>query len=41
VATVDDVIRIRETGAAGCIIGSALYGGLLSLPDAIEAARAV
>jgi phosphoribosylformimino-5-aminoimidazole carboxamide ribotide isomerase len=41
VATVDDVIRIRDTGAAGCIIGSALYGGLLSLPDAIEAASAV
>lgn len=41
VATVDDVIRIRETGATGCIIGSALYGGLLSLSDAIEAARAV
>lgn len=41
VATVDDVIRIRETGTAGCIIGSALYGGLLSLSDAIEAARAV
>jgi len=41
VATVDDVIRIRDTGVAGCIIGSALYGGLLSLPDAIEAAQAV
>ncbi len=40
VATVDDVARVRDSGAAGCIIGSALYSGLLSLPDAIEAGRA-
>jgi phosphoribosylformimino-5-aminoimidazole carboxamide ribotide isomerase len=40
VATLDDVIRIRDTGAAGCIIGSALYGGMLTVPDAIAAARA-
>jgi phosphoribosylformimino-5-aminoimidazole carboxamide ribotide isomerase len=40
VATPDDVSRVRDAGAAGCIIGSALYSGLLSLPDAIEAARA-
>ncbi len=41
VATVDDVARIRRAGAAGCVIGSALYGGMLSLPEAIEAARAI
>ncbi len=40
VATVDDVVKARAAGAAGCIIGAALYGGLLSLADAIEAARA-
>jgi phosphoribosylformimino-5-aminoimidazole carboxamide ribotide isomerase len=40
VATLDDVVRVREAGAAGCIIGSALYTGRLALPEAIEAARA-
>jgi len=41
VATVDDVVTIRRTGAAGCIIGTALYGGMLLLRDAIEAGRAI
>ncbi|MGD2215109.1 MAG: 1-(5-phosphoribosyl)-5-[(5-phosphoribosylamino)methylideneamino] imidazole-4-carboxamide isomerase [Gemmatimonadales bacterium] len=41
VATVDDVMTIRRTGAAGCIIGTALYGGMLLLPEAIEAGRAI
>jgi phosphoribosylformimino-5-aminoimidazole carboxamide ribotide isomerase len=40
VASVEDVRRLRELGAAGCIIGSALYEGALALPDALEAARA-
>jgi phosphoribosylformimino-5-aminoimidazole carboxamide ribotide isomerase len=41
VATVDDVVMIRHTGAAGCVIGSALYGGMLSLREAIDAGRAI
>jgi phosphoribosylformimino-5-aminoimidazole carboxamide ribotide isomerase len=41
VATVDDVVRIRQTGAAGCVVGSALYGGLLSLPEAVAAGHAI
>ena len=40
VATIGDIRMIREIGAAGCIIGSALYEGALSLPQALEAARA-
>lgn len=40
VATADDIARIRDAGAAGCIIGSALYSGKLSLPEALETARA-
>ncbi len=39
VATLDDVARLRDAGAAGVIIGSALYRGEFSLPDAIQAAR--
>ena len=38
VATVDDIERIRATHAAGCIIGSALYGGILTLQEANSAA---
>ncbi|MFW6085349.1 MAG: HisA/HisF-related TIM barrel protein [Gemmatimonadota bacterium] len=38
VTTVDDVRRLRTAGAAGAIIGSALYEGRLALAEAIEAA---
>jgi phosphoribosylformimino-5-aminoimidazole carboxamide ribotide isomerase len=40
IASVADIARIRDVGAAGCIIGRALYTGSISLPDALEAARA-
>ena len=40
VATIGDIVTLREMGAAGCIIGSALYTGALSLAKALEAARA-
>lgn len=40
VTTAADVARLRELGAAGCIIGSALYEGALTLADALESARA-
>ncbi len=39
VSSVDDVRRVREAGAAGCVIGSALYEGRLSLADALDAAE--
>ncbi len=38
VATLDDIRRVAETGAAGCIIGKALYEGRIALPDALAAA---
>jgi phosphoribosylformimino-5-aminoimidazole carboxamide ribotide isomerase len=41
VATADDVVTIRRTGAVGCIVGTALYGGMLLLAEAIEAGRAI
>lgn len=41
VATADDVSMTRRTGAAGCVIGTALYGGMLALTEAIEAGRAI
>lgn len=40
IATADDIRHIRRSGAAACIIGSALYTGMLSLSEALEAARA-
>lgn len=39
VTTADDVRRLKAIGAAGCIIGRALYEGRLELADAIAAAR--
>lgn len=38
VATLDDIKRIRDTGAAGCIIGSAFYGEMLTIAEANESA---
>jgi phosphoribosylformimino-5-aminoimidazole carboxamide ribotide isomerase len=38
VTTVEDVRKLKEAGAAGAIIGMALYTGRLSLQDALEAA---
>ena len=40
VAAAEHIVRLREVGAAGCIIGSALYEGALTLEDALESARA-
>lgn len=39
VATPEDIRRVRQSGATACIIGKALYSGMLSLGDALEAAR--
>ena len=39
VATLIDIAQLRKAGAAGVIIGSALYRGDVSLPEAIQAAR--
>ena len=39
VTTLEDVKALRETGAAGVIIGRALYDGALDLAEAIEAAK--
>jgi phosphoribosylformimino-5-aminoimidazole carboxamide ribotide isomerase len=39
VADLEDLVRIREVGAAGVIIGRAIYEGRFSLREAIEAAR--
>jgi phosphoribosylformimino-5-aminoimidazole carboxamide ribotide isomerase len=38
VTTLEDVRDLARLGAAGCVIGRALYEGRLSLPDAIRAA---
>jgi phosphoribosylformimino-5-aminoimidazole carboxamide ribotide isomerase len=39
VTTADDVKALADAGAAGCIIGRALYEGTLSLGDALAAAE--
>ena len=38
VTTADDVRRLADAGAAGCIIGRALYEGTLDLREALAAA---
>jgi phosphoribosylformimino-5-aminoimidazole carboxamide ribotide isomerase len=37
IATVEDVIQLRDIGAAGAITGMAIYTGSLDLTDAIRA----
>lgn len=39
VSSVTDVSRLRRAGAAGAVIGSALYSGRITLADARKAAR--
>jgi len=38
VTTVDDIRRLKTVGAAGAIIGRALYEGTITLEDALAAA---
>ena len=40
VTVVEDVTQLAEAGLDGCIIGRALYEGRITLPAALEAARA-
>ncbi|WP_248517869.1 1-(5-phosphoribosyl)-5-[(5-phosphoribosylamino)methylideneamino]imidazole-4-carboxamide isomerase [Salinarchaeum laminariae] len=37
VASIDDVLALRETGAAAVVVGSALYEGAFTLDDALAA----
>jgi phosphoribosylformimino-5-aminoimidazole carboxamide ribotide isomerase len=36
VTTIDDILKIKNTGAAGVIVGAALYKGLFTLREAID-----
>jgi phosphoribosylformimino-5-aminoimidazole carboxamide ribotide isomerase len=38
ISNADDLRQVARIGAAGCIVGRALYDGGLSLADAIDAA---
>ena len=38
VTTIDDIVRIKKTGAAGVIVGAALYKGHFTLREAIDKA---
>lgn len=39
VSTVDDIIALRDAGAAGAVVGTAIYTGKLDLHEAIRASR--
>lgn len=41
VAKLDDLLALAKTGAAGVIVGKALYTGAFELPEALEAVRSV
>jgi phosphoribosylformimino-5-aminoimidazole carboxamide ribonucleotide (ProFAR) isomerase len=38
IATAADIRRVAAAGAAGCIVGKALYAGAVTLPEALAAA---
>ncbi len=38
IASADDIRRVAGTGAAGCIVGRALYEGAVTIPAAVDAA---
>ena len=40
IASAEQICALREAGAAGVVLGRALYDGRLTLADAIAAARA-
>ncbi|MFQ5887561.1 MAG: 1-(5-phosphoribosyl)-5-[(5-phosphoribosylamino)methylideneamino]imidazole-4-carboxamide isomerase [Candidatus Hydrothermarchaeales archaeon] len=39
ITTIDDVKKARDTGALGCVIGSALYTGKLDFKNALEVSK--
>ena len=39
VSTVDDIIALRDAGAAGAVVGTAIYTGKLDLHEAIKISR--
>ncbi len=39
VSSIEDIKRIKDTGACGCIVGKALYAGAFTLQEAMQAAK--
>lgn len=39
ISSAEDILRLREIGVAGAVIGSALYRGTLTVDEAVEASR--
>ena len=37
VTTIEDVLSLRDTGAAGAVAGTAIYTGKLSVSDTLQA----
>ena len=40
IASLDDLVRLRDLGCAGAVLGSALWSGRVSLADALQVAAA-
>ena len=39
ISSLEDIRKVRATGASGCIVGRALYDGAFTLQDAMKAAK--
>ena len=39
VSTLDDIVRLKESGIYGAVLGRAIYDGALDLSEAIRAAK--
>lgn len=39
ISSLEDIRKVRETGACGCIVGRALYDGAFTLSDAMKAGK--
>ncbi|MEG0914764.1 MAG: HisA/HisF-related TIM barrel protein, partial [Christensenellaceae bacterium] len=39
VSSIEDIKRVKGTGACGCIVGKALYAGTMTLEEALQAAK--
>jgi len=39
VSSAGDIVRLRDAGACGAVLGSALYAGMITLGEALLACR--
>jgi phosphoribosylformimino-5-aminoimidazole carboxamide ribotide isomerase len=41
VTSIQDILSLRDVGAAGAVVGTAIYTGKLNFRDAVEALKRV